>query len=380
MRSLKRIFAAGVTSIILLSTTVVANAETSQELKGQLQENEAQIIEMQEQKEALTNQVETVQANLQSIENEINKNNENINAIQKDIEETKQLIEEKKQQIVILQDKVLARKGIMEERLVSMQHTDQVNIFLEVILNAENIVDLLERASAATTILSADKELIVQQQNDLKQIELEKAAIDEKEQHLNEQYSVLAKEQAKLEQNLEKRQQELTALQNEYNQVSSEISDAQQEKAAIQAKITEAQEKLKKEQEAARARANQIVQEASVATVSKPTTQSTSNKSTQSTRSGKEFYVTATAYSHEESKHGITALGYNIRTNPNIKLIAVDPSVIPLGSRVWVEGYGEAIAGDTGGAIKGHKIDVVMPNGATARQWGVKTVKIVILN
>ena len=63
-----------------------------------------------------------------------------------------------------------------------------------------------------------------------------------------------------------------------------------------------------------------------------------------------------------------------------MKLIAVDPSVIPLGSRVWVEGYGEAIAGDTGGAIKGHKIDVLMPSDADARNWGRKTVKIVILN
>ena len=44
-----------------------------------------------------------------------------------------------------------------------------------------------------------------------------------------------------------------------------------------------------------------------------------------------------------------------------MKLIAVDPSVIPLGSKVWVEGYGVAIAGDTGGAIKGNKIDVLMP-------------------
>ena len=43
-----------------------------------------------------------------------------------------------------------------------------------------------------------------------------------------------------------------------------------------------------------------------------------------------------------------------------MKLIAVDPSVIPLGSKVWVEGYGVAIAGDTGGAIKGNKIDVLM--------------------
>ena len=61
-----------------------------------------------------------------------------------------------------------------------------------------------------------------------------------------------------------------------------------------------------------------------------------------------------------------------------MKLIAVDPSVIPLGSRVWVEGYGEAIAADTGGAIKGHKIDVLMSSDAAARQWGRKTVKIIV--
>jgi 3D (Asp-Asp-Asp) domain-containing protein len=61
-----------------------------------------------------------------------------------------------------------------------------------------------------------------------------------------------------------------------------------------------------------------------------------------------------------------------------MKLIAVDPSVIPLGTRVWVEGYGEAIAADTGGAIKGHKIDLLMSNDAAARQWGRKTVKIII--
>ena len=56
-----------------------------------------------------------------------------------------------------------------------------------------------------------------------------------------------------------------------------------------------------------------------------------------------------------------TATGINLRSNPNLKVIAVDPSVIPLGSKVWVEGYGYAVAGDTGGAIKGNKIDLFMP-------------------
>ena len=56
----------------------------------------------------------------------------------------------------------------------------------------------------------------------------------------------------------------------------------------------------------------------------------------------------------------LTAMGHDLTANPNMKVIAVDPKVIPLGSKVWVEGYGEAIAGDTGGAIKGNRIDVLV--------------------
>lgn len=93
-----------------------------------------------------------------------------------------------------------------------------------------------------------------------------------------------------------------------------------------------------------------------------------------------EFIVEATAYTPLESSSGMTAAGYNIRKNPNMKLIAVDPKVIPLGTKVWVEGYGEAIAGDTGGAIKGNKIDVLFPTVKQALQWGRKNVKVRILN
>ncbi|MEF7636665.1 3D domain-containing protein [Bacillus thuringiensis] len=96
---------------------------------------------------------------------------------------------------------------------------------------------------------------------------------------------------------------------------------------------------------------------------------------------GIEFYVEATAYSVEGSPphERITAAGIDIGKNPNIKLIAVDPKVIKLGTKVWVEGYGEAIAGDTGGAIKGNKIDVLFPTEKQAREWGRKKVKIRIM-
>lgn len=96
---------------------------------------------------------------------------------------------------------------------------------------------------------------------------------------------------------------------------------------------------------------------------------------------GTEMVVTATAYTaYCTGCSGTTAYGIDLRSNPEQKVIAVDPSIIPLGTKVWVEGYGEAIAGDVGSAIKGHKIDVFIPTYASAMEWGVKKVKIKIIN
>ncbi|MDA7027823.1 LysM peptidoglycan-binding domain-containing protein [Bacillus sp. CLL-7-23] len=102
-------------------------------------------------------------------------------------------------------------------------------------------------------------------------------------------------------------------------------------------------------------------------------------RSNSSQSAAKTMTVTATAYTANVGS-GVTATGINLRANKNAKVIAVDPSVIPLGSRVYVEGYGEAIAGDTGGAIKGNKIDVFVPSHTAAKNWGVKSVKIKVLH
>lgn len=76
---------------------------------------------------------------------------------------------------------------------------------------------------------------------------------------------------------------------------------------------------------------------------------------------------------------GKTATGINLRANPGLKVIAVDPNVIPLGTKVHVEGYGYAIAADTGGAINGGKIDVLFYSKSEALNWGRKTVTVTIL-
>ena len=103
-------------------------------------------------------------------------------------------------------------------------------------------------------------------------------------------------------------------------------------------------------------------------------TRATTRTTTGSTtpRAGRQLTVRATAY----ALPGTTATGVGVRYG----IIAVDPRVIPLGTRLYVPGYGEGIAADTGGAVKGNRIDVWLPSQAQAEEWGVKTITITILD
>jgi 3D (Asp-Asp-Asp) domain-containing protein len=91
--------------------------------------------------------------------------------------------------------------------------------------------------------------------------------------------------------------------------------------------------------------------------------------------------VAATAYTANcDGCSGITSSGTNLKEIPYAKVIAVDPDVIPMGSVVYVPGYGYAVAADTGGGINGNEIDVYMKNYSDAVNWGRKNVNITIIN
>jgi len=59
-------------------------------------------------------------------------------------------------------------------------------------------------------------------------------------------------------------------------------------------------------------------------------------------------------------------------------VVAVDPKLIPLGTRLHIPGYGPGLAADVGTAIKGPIIDLWMPSTAAARKWGRRTVTITV--
>ena len=90
----------------------------------------------------------------------------------------------------------------------------------------------------------------------------------------------------------------------------------------------------------------------------------------------KMLVMEATAYTpFDDGQSGLTASGIPARRG----VVSVDPRVIPLGTRVYVMGYGPALAADTGGAIKGARIDLCFEEYNDAIRFGRRTVEVYIL-
>ncbi len=95
-------------------------------------------------------------------------------------------------------------------------------------------------------------------------------------------------------------------------------------------------------------------------------------------RPARTIEMRVTAYTDHDTGmdgKGITASGK--RTGPGT--CAVDPGVIPLGTHLWIPGYGAAVAADTGSVIRGRRVDVWFARKATADRWGVQQLQVEVL-
>jgi 3D (Asp-Asp-Asp) domain-containing protein len=156
------------------------------------------------------------------------------------------------------------------------------------------------------------------------------------------------------------------AARNAY--IGSLASERRLNQKQIDTLIAQAQAAHVRSQELARATAGNIVAgtfspAAATAIQSNPATPA-------SAAGGRSITVAATGY----ALGGSTATGLPVGWG----IVAVDPSVIPLGSHISVPGYGEAVAADTGGSVTGATIDLWFPTVAQANAWGRRTITIVV--
>jgi len=97
-------------------------------------------------------------------------------------------------------------------------------------------------------------------------------------------------------------------------------------------------------------------------------------------RGGTVMYMEATGYDPGPRSCGRYSSGHTaVGLHAGKGIVAVDPRVIPLGTRLYVEGYGECVAGDVGGAIKGRRIDLGFDSYRQALSWGRRTVRVHII-
>ncbi len=181
---------------------------------------------------------------------------------------------------------------------------------------------------------------------------------------------------------------------------SAEISNAQQAMAKAKASALKAQQDAAKkaQEEAAKKAAEEAAKKE--AEIKAAATQTAYNQLVASAATARPVAYSTTYLASDAIKANATALGnykltfYDpcVACNGNNqaltatgttltegRTIAVDPSVIPLGSRVFIEGYGVFIAEDTGGAIKGNKIDIAVSTHERANELGVQYANVYLL-
>jgi 3D (Asp-Asp-Asp) domain-containing protein len=359
-------------SIISVNGTVHAepNSEELIHIEQQLRDQNSGLKEKQEEKATMLKEVQAIQQDVKALDESIAKNQQELVTIEKKIAEASTLIEEKKADIIELSDKILQRKEIMKKRVVSMQHYSQENVILELLTSSDSLVDIIKRYSYASQIFDADEDLFRIQEEDLESVEKDKATIAKQEELLKKEEQSLQKKQEELRANYTKVQTALQEAEKKYSDATNAVTDAEEQQKQLNEQKSTLEKQAKAMEELEKKKAEVMPQPA---VPTSPEGQPIK---------GREMYVEATAYTPAESQgaHAITKYGgYNILAIPTPRIIAIDPRVIPPLSKVYVEGYGYAIAADTGGAIKGYKIDVLLPTNAEAYKWGRKKVKLTIL-
>ncbi|PTQ81249.1 cystine transport system substrate-binding protein [Trichococcus patagoniensis] len=361
--------------------------------------------------DTLTQEEKQTEAQIASVEVTIGETLASINLKKMGIDDLKaQIVATEESQIetratIEAQKEVIAsRKEQLKTRLVALQTSDATTNQILMLIDSKNFADFINRAYVVGQLQAADNEQIesaISEEEKLTALEEQLAdeiqTVKAAESRLKSESTALAEELTSLKSILSDNQTVLSQVKTEYADEAARLAaeeaqaKADAEAVAVAAKAAEEQQVAVAEsassasvQESAvassvQAPVSQItdssvaaVETAPVVTVATPTVTETP------AAQGKTLVVSATAYSrHEAGLSNFTATGIDLSVNPMV--IAVDPSVIPLGSLVSVPGYGIAIAGDTGGAIIGNKIDLHMEDLNAALAFGRQTLTITIL-
>lgn len=338
----------------------------------------------------LNSQIAALDIEIDSLNSTLDQNNKDIKDTEDKISTNKDLLEQTKKEIEESQKK-------LDIRIRSLYKSDFDSKLIIYILESKDFSDFFNRLDSMKKILTLDKKIIAE-------VEEKKSSLDTTIEELNlsaEKLENLKKSTETSLKTLEEKQQEqqnyLDQLNTEKNAVFATIEENEKKLISFQLSIVNSQSSTISELEAAINTLSSLISQLnspyvinlaqdginsgrlSIENKRVPVSRGTptdNNNDSNNANSLAVFSMSSTAY----TGGGTTATGLKpVRDANGISTIAVDSSVIPLGSKVYVSGYGVAIASDTGGAIRGNIVDVYFNSLQECISWGRRSVTVEIL-
>lgn len=328
------------------------------------------VADIQAKQESVKKQLDQNSNELSGKMDEINQVYQKLSDLEGKKKETEQRITQTQTKLQQAQQEKKNRVRDAKERLCELQKRQGTNTSLSILEKSTSLTQWLRSMIALQRLqsvyndsLAAVKQSIVDISQAKEQLQGYQSNLASQERQVNDQKAVLDSQMSDLKKKIADGQSEMKQL----------ADREQQAKAMEEAQKKAAEEEAQKQQQASNQK--QQVQQTSTETVDN----SEAAASADNVSGSKTLTMSATAYSTEANGMGTySATGINLKQHPSC--VAVDPSVIPLGSIIWVSGYGVSVAGDTGTAIKGNVIDLHFATVAQSMAWGRRTVTVKILN
>lgn len=328
------------------------------------------VADIQAKQESVKKQLDQNSNELSGKMDEINQVYQKLSDLEGKKKETEQRITQTQTKLQQAQQEKKNRVRDAKERLCELQKRQGTNTSLSILEKSTSLTQWLRSMIALQRLqsvyndsLAAVKQSIVDISQAKEQLQGYQSNLASQERQVNDQKAVLDSQMSDLKKKIADGQSEMKQL----------ADREQQAKAMEEAQRKAAEEEAQKQQQASNQK--QQVQQTSTKTVDN----SKAAASADNVSGSKTLTMSATAYSTEANGMGTySATGINLKQHPSC--VAVDPSVIPLGSIIWVSGYGVSVAGDTGTAIKGNVIDLHFATVAQSMAWGRRTVTVKILN
>ena len=345
--------------------------------------------------QTLDSEILELNSKIESLDIEIDKTTLKLKENNQAISDIKNQIEINESKLKQIKEEIEKAQIVLDNRVRTMYKTNMSSNILVSVITSKNITDLFSMVQAISKILSTDKEI-------LSDINNKKNELDLTIKNLNTKNSELATLKNIIEEDLKTVENKKSEQEKYLEQLNSEKESAfaiieENEKILISDSLTIANSSSASTSELQNAidslksyipllNSSKIINmardgisnaESRINELNKPIVDNSADIATGTIGNVvKTLTMESTAY----YGHGTTALGLKPVRNPNgLSTIAVDPNVIPLGTKVYVSGYGLAIAADTGGAIKGNIIDVFLNSYEECYSWGRRQVTVQIL-